>query len=141
MKIVLLSDSKSEVNILPKLKEKLLGQIADAEVSQHFVHSPSDLPLKAKQLSQNSKLVFVFSDCEKEDARMVVSKLVDIEVQTGTRIIKAIGEEEPEESLLPFGLDSGTAEPDSNELATKWSKHIITVLFHPEKIVPSGKSR
>ena len=60
MKIALLSDSKTGINIFPKLSEKLLEKIADAEVSQHFVHTPKDIPLSAKKLASSSGLVFVF---------------------------------------------------------------------------------
>jgi hypothetical protein len=131
MRIALLSDSRSGINIFPLLGEKLSAKIADVEISAHFVSSPEDLPLKAKELLKSNDLVFVFSFCEGGRAEMVLEKLVDVEVGAGKKIIKALGESE-------LG-DINTREQFEEErerLASKWCDVIVKTLFSPQGFAP-----
>ena len=134
MRIALLSESHCGIKIFPPLREKLLAQIADAEIEEHFVSSLEDLPLKAKELAKSNELVFVFSlyaEDEKSKADMVVQKLVDIEVATGKKIVKAI-----EESELEDINTTGQFEEERDRLVEKWANLIVKMLFKPEEFAP-----
>jgi len=133
VKIALLGESESGINIFPKLTEKLVKKIVDAEVSEHFVRSLEDIPLKAKQLTKSNSLVFVFALYgEKTEAvDMVIEKLVSVELETGKKIIKAI-EASDAQNLV---LEDQFAE-EKEELASKWSKVIVNELFSPAKFAP-----
>ena len=137
MKIALLSESKTPINILPKLKENLQKQIIDAEVDISFVPSIEDLPFKAKKLAFSHKVVFVFSlyeDEEKQKAKMVLEKLVDVEVETGKKIFKVVEESETETFITEQHLEA-----EREELAKKWADVIVKVLFKPHELAPDEK--
>ena len=132
MKIALLSDSKTGINIFPELKKRLSKKIADVEIQESFVNAPEDLPLKAKELAESNSLVFVFSLYDEKDKKveMILEKLVGIELETGTKIVKAVEESE---------LDVSTEEQFEEErerLAEKWSETILKTLFKPEEFSP-----
>ncbi len=138
LRIALLSDSQCGINFFPKLGEKLSGQIADAEIETHFVPSPEDLPLKAKELASSCDLIFVFSlySEDKSRAEMVVEKLVDVETETGKKIVKAI-----EESELDDINTAEQLEEEKERLAEKWSSLIVKTLFKPGEVSPEEETR
>ena len=134
MKIALLSDSKTGINIFSKLKEKLLAKIADSEIGEHFVPSLEDLPLKAKELTKSNKIVFVFSLYFEKDSsvEMLIEKLVDIELETGKKIVKAIEQSEIEDLSTEQQFDE-----ERERLAEKWADTIIKILFSPKDFAPT----
>lgn len=134
MKIALLSDSETGINIFSKLREKLSAKIADAEIEEHFVPSPEDLPLKAKELTESNTLVFVFSLYFEKDSsvEMLVEKLVDIELETGKKIVKAIEESEVGDISTEEAL-----EEERERLAEKWTDIIVKILFFPKDFAPT----
>ena len=138
LKIALLSDSETGIKIFQKLSENLLKKIADAEISEHFVHSVSDLPFKAKQLAASHGLVFVFSLYEEKTktVEMVLEKLVEIELETGKKIIKAL-----EESELDDINTEGLFEEERERLASKWVEIIVNTLFNQDKFIPKEEER
>ena len=134
MKIALLSDSKTGINIFSRLGEKLSAKIADAEIEEHFVPSPEDLPLKAKELTEENTIVFVFSLYAEKDSAvdMLVEKLVGIELETGKKIVKAI-----EESEIEDISNEGQMNEERERLAEKWAGTIVKILFSPKDFAPT----
>jgi len=134
VKIALLSESKTGINIFSKLREKLSAKIADAEIEEHFVPSPEDLPLKAKELTESNAIVFVFSLYPEKDSsvEMLVEKLVDIELETGKKIVKAIEQSEIEDISTEEQLDE-----ERDRLAEKWADTIVKILFSPKDFAPN----
>ncbi|MDD5162958.1 MAG: hypothetical protein PHD95_02005 [Candidatus ainarchaeum sp.] len=133
MKVSLISDSKTRINFFPELSELLAEKIADIETEIFFVPFPEDIPAKAKEAieSEESELVFVFSACKKLDfrAELLLSKLVDVELQTGKKIIKIIKKKS-------LDLFQGSEKNEKEELAKKWCEFIIDYLYKPELFEP-----
>lgn len=132
MKVSLISDSESGVNIFPALREKLGEEVADLKFEEAFVPNHLDLPHKALELAENSDLLFVFSLYPKNDfsVEILLEKLVDLELQTGKKIIKAVEELDLEE------LKEAELDEELTALAEKWSTFILNYLYHPEKFIP-----
>jgi len=128
-----LSDSESGINIFPELEEKLLAEIADLDSEQEFVPSKLDLPRKAQSRAQDFDLIFVLCLHGENDpeVRILKEKLVDVELQSGVPIIKAIEESDIDEIESE---DQRALEKDA--LIEKWGQHLINYLFHSDKFVP-----
>ena len=133
MRITLLSDLESEVNLFPELTEKLKGEIADIELDEAFVPTRADLPKKALDLAQETDLVFVLSLYQEKTANidLVIGKLIDVELKTGVSIVKAFEESEifEMESEEEIALEK-------DALAEKWARFLVKMLFHPDELVP-----
>lgn len=131
MNIFLISDSESGINFFPDLKKTLQGKIADAEVKFFFVPAILDIPLKAKELSPKADLVFAFSAFEEFSfaQEMFLEKLVDVELSSGKKILKAVDEK-------TWGEEPLEKENARKELSQKYAEKIIDLLFHCEKFEP-----
>jgi len=133
MRITLLSDLESEVNLFPEMSEKLKGEVADIELEEAFVPTRADLPKKALDLAQETDLIFVLSLYAEKTAAidMVISKLIDVELKTGISIVKAFEETElfEMESEEEIGLEK-------DAIAEKWSAFLLKMLFRPDELVP-----
>lgn len=133
MKIALISDSETGVNIFQKIRAAVEEEAADIKMEEAFVPTKLDIPHKALELSGNSDLLFVFSLYSEKDfvIEILLEKLVDVELQTGKKIIKAV-----EQSELDEIIDATEKNTAIDELAEKWASFIIAFLYHPEKFVP-----
>jgi len=135
LKILFLSDSGSGVNIFPEMEEKLAGEIADLDIDAEFVPGKLDLPRKALSRANEFELIFVLCLHEEKDPEVDIlkEKLVDVELQAGTPIIKAIEESGAEE------IESEDQRAMEKEALTeKWSEFLLNYLFHPDKFVPEA---
>lgn len=132
MKISLISDSKTRINFFEELSEKLAEQIADIETEVFFVPFPEDIPAKAKESfeSEEADFVFVFSASEKAAKKeLLLSKLIDVELQTGKKVIKAI-------EKADFDLKKEAKEKEKQKLAKKWAEFLIDYMYKPELFKP-----
>lgn len=132
LKICLISCLETGINFFPELKKELLSKILDSNADYYFVEKSLDIPLKAKQEIQTHDLLFAFATFEEGDFRekILLSKLVELEISSGKKIIKAV--EEPEFE----GLQGDGKEKAKKELSEKYSQEIIDWLFHKEKFEP-----
>jgi len=133
MKITFLSDAESKVNVFPSIAAKLREEIADIETEEFFVPVKEDLPRKALELSSDASLLVVLSLYPERTPRveMLLEKLIDVELKTGTAMVKAFEESEV------FDLESDEEiELEKEALAEKWGSYIIKLLFHPDEFVP-----
>ena len=133
MKITFLSDSESRVNIFPELAAKLKEEIADIETDEFFVPVKEDLPRKALELAADTGILFVFSLFPEKTPRleMLLGKLIDVELKSGTAIVKAFDESEV------FDLESEEEiELEKEALTEKWGAYLVKLLFHPDEFVP-----
>jgi len=133
MKIALVSDSESGVNIFPLLRERLSQEIADVKLEEAFVPTKLDIPHKVLELTQTSDLIFVFCLYSEKDfqVQILLDKLVEIEIKTGTKILKAVEQSEIEELA-----DVEEIEAETQALAEKWASFILNYLYNPEKFIP-----
>ena len=134
MRISLVSDSKTGINFFPQLRSILEKNVADLECDSVFVPFPEDIPGAASALAADAEIIFVFVLYNEMDFKVkaLFSKLIDIEMQSDVRIIKAIGEREHEQ------LPGAKLQREKEELAEKWGKFILDCLFKPEAFEPSG---
>jgi len=133
MKITFLSDAESKVNVFPSIAAKLREEIADIETEEFFVPVKEDLPRKALELSSDASLLVVLSLYPERTPRveMLLEKLIDVELKTGTAMVKAFEESEV------FDLESDEEiELEKEALAEKCGSYIIKLLFHPDEFVP-----
>ncbi len=133
MKISFISCSEQEIDFLPELEEFLVNEVMGLETETFYVPTVLDIPLQAKQVSSNSDLVFTLYSFEKEDKRisLVLEKLLKIELDSNTRIVKAI--EETEESEI---LTEEDVQKEKERLVKKWGETIINLIHFPEKFKP-----
>jgi len=137
MRIFLVSDSKTGINFFPMLEQALLKRIADAEIEAVFVPFPEDVPAAVSNVLDEAELVFVFVLYEEMDYKIqtLLNKLIDLEMQSKAKIVKAVEESEIQ------NLDEMRLDQEKQKLADKWSGHIIDVLFKPEKFEPKEKPK
>ncbi len=135
MHIFLVSDSKTGINFFPQLEQFLRRRIVDADIDTMFLPFPEDIPAAVSSVQGEADLVFVFVLYEELDYKIkaLLDKLIEIEMEGKTRVIKVI-----EESGLG-SLDSIGLEHEKDNLAEKWGQFILDYLFKPEKFKPEEK--
>jgi len=133
MKIFLVSDFESGINFFPELKKEILSKILDIGIESFFVPTVLEIPAKAKELAQKADVVFVFHAFEEFSFRqeILLEKLVDLELSSGKKIIKAVEEKEIDENSRENEILE-----EKKALSKKYSEQIVDWLFHPEKFVP-----
>lgn len=129
MRILLVSDNATAINFFPMLEGILRKKVAGVEVRQVFVPFPEDIPAAIAREQKDASLVFVFVLFEEMDFKteLLLSKLIDLEMKGGARIVKAI-----EENWLG-GMDPARLEQEKDALAEKWAEFILDCLFRQEK--------
>jgi len=126
MNIVLISDSKENLDVLHALQNILKREILDVEIKTIIVPQPDNIPAKIEELSPKTSLFFVLVYYEELDFKIkaLLNKLITLEVKNKSKIIKVIEEkEEPDEF-------SSSAE--RTNAASKFSKMVLDFLFHSE---------
>ena len=118
MRICLISDKKTNPGFFQELKESIEKEVLDAEVEEILVYQPEDIPLKVKKLSEKAKAIFVYSEMEKELKPAIIGKIIDLEMENKTTIIKAIKE-----------IDSDEEEKDEKEIVKEYTELIVERLF------------
>jgi hypothetical protein len=131
MNISFVSTKGTPVNIFSDLAKALSKRISGLELEQRFVPFPEDLPGVALECAKNSDFVFVFALLEDEETvRFVKEKLVEVELLSRTRILKAV-------EVDDF---SGTKEEDfaakKEELVEKYVDLVVAVLFNESEFEP-----
>lgn len=121
MRIALISSNDSEINILPALATFLQEQIINVEVDTFTERMNLDIIKRINELDDYD-LIFVFVIYSSEDAkiRLLLEKLVELEVSKGINIIKAVERLEEEET-------------EEEPLLEKWGELILEELFGKEE--------
>lgn len=114
MKLDLITFSDSEINFLPQLSKYLSSKIANLSISETALDSPLDLPKKLSSL-RGSDLIFVsiFYAHESIELKIALERLVEFELSSGKKVVKAIEKIEPDDF-----------EVDEESLAAKYGKII-----------------
>lgn len=131
MHIFLVSDSKTGLNFFPQLEAILRKKIAGLDLDSIFVPFPEDIPAVVSGLEKEADLIFVFVLYEELDFKIkaLLDKLIEIDMRSSTRIVKAVEEKDlPSEALLLEG--------ERDRLAEKWSKFVLNLLFKPDSFKP-----
>ncbi len=127
LRIALISSEESITNPLPALNSFLNEQIINVEVEEITVKMNLDIIAAINEL-EDYELVFVFVSYIKEDAkiRLLLEKLVELEMQKGVKIIKAVEQDEEEEAEMEKISDS------KGPLVQKWGNFILKELYGEE---------
>lgn len=122
MRVALLTDKGSRADaLLEKLGDRLCREVAGLEVARETVDGVWDLPLCALRHAADADLVVVLVRA-RGHARLerVLEKLVDVELQTGTPVLKAVEEGRREEAR------------SDEEAADAWAAAVLARLFGEE---------
>ncbi len=124
MKISLISTKDTFVKVFPALGKALGKNISGLELEERYVPSYFDLPFVAFECAKESDFIIVFALVEEEDeADFVKKKLIDVEIASDTRILKAV------EVDSVSGLDEGEFDDEKERIVEELSKTAISVLF------------
>ena len=134
MKISFVGCKETQVSIFKGLAKALSKRISGLELSERFVPEIADLPLVALECAKDSDFVFVFAFAESaEQAAYVRDKLIDVEIATETRILKAVVEDELSSA------DETAYEDSKEELIKKYADMIVGILFNEREFEPKDK--
>ncbi len=131
MKMAFIGWKDNEISIFKELAASLSKRISGLELEERFVPFLEDLPLVANECAKECDFVFVFALVDDiEDARFVKQKLVDVELSTGTRILKAITDD------AISGMDENDYVEARAELVKGYSDTIVNILFNEREFEP-----
>jgi len=134
MHICLVSYKNNPLSISKELGKALAKRISGVEVEERFVPLAEDIPVVAMEAAEEADFVFVFALLEDEElVDFLKQKLIDVELATKTRILKAVSEDN----------FSGTNEEDYNEkkelLVKEYADLIVGILFDEQSFSPKDK--
>lgn len=133
MKLALITSSEQPLYFFPELATALTEKVGDLEIEEFFVPFAFDIPFTANKCTDFDAILACYHyDSEQSGtAALVIEKLVNVELSTGVKIIKAV------EPIFDEDLDQ---EEDVNdfktELVEKWSNIILGVLYDPSVFKP-----
>ena len=133
MKVHFVTTKEQGIDFFPELIALLQEEFPEMVAETYYVPKPLDLPLQAKQCADKADLVVVsyLHDEGNKRVEFILRKLVEIELETGTKIIKAFDKSDVDELLT----DADRAAEKEKE-AKKWSEFITNVILYPEKFSP-----
>jgi len=132
MKISLISTKDTAVRIFPDLGKALSKNISGLELEERFVPTPLDLPFVALECAKESNFLIVFALVEDDDeADFIKKKLIDVEIASGTRILKAV------ESDTLSGLTGYKFDEEKAGIVSELSKIAISILFKERDFEPT----
>ena len=134
MKITFIGYKDSGVNIFPDLAKALSSKISGLALNERFAALPEDLPFLALESSEESDFIFVFALLDDEVlAEKIKAELVEVEVKTETRILKAVEEESISDS------DENRFLEEKEALVKKYADLIVSILFNENEFEPQDK--
>jgi hypothetical protein len=133
MKIAFVGYKENPVEIFKELAKELSKKISGLELEERFVPSLDDLPIVAFESSKDSDFIFVFAVGEKSELKLVEEKLIDVELQSQTRILKALEEDDFS------GLVEEEYYMEKDKLVEKYVEIIVGILFNESEFEPKDK--
>ena len=134
MKLAFIATKDNSIHFFKELADSLSKNVSGLELVERFVPSIDDVPVVALEESEEAEFIFVFALTEnKEMVAIVKDKLIDVELTSGTRILKIVEEDSysgtPEEEY--YGV--------KEELVKKYSELIISILFNEVDFEPKQR--
>ena len=134
MRISFIGCRENTINFFREMAEILSEKVSGLELEERFVPFIEDIPVVALEEAKESDFVFVYAIVgDKDNKKMLIEKLIDIEIQSGTRILKAI------EDDSYSGMEIDDFNDAKKELAGNYSSIIISVLFNEEDFEPKER--
>jgi riboflavin synthase len=133
MKLTFIGYKDTPVDIFPEIEKRLKKNISGVEIETRFVPFVEDLPEIARESAQDSNFIFVFALLpDKSNIFFIEEKLIDVEIETKTRILKVIMEDDlsnVEEDFLE----------EKDKLIEDFTQTIIDILFNEKKFAPKDR--
>jgi riboflavin synthase len=131
MKVTLIWFKESPVDIFPELMSVLKKRISGFESDVRFAPFVEDLPELAQEASEDSDFIFVFAlVSENRNIGLVEEKLIDVEIETKTRILKVIREDDMSSA------DRDEFAEEKEQLVDEFAELIVNILFNENKFAP-----
>jgi riboflavin synthase len=92
-----------------------------------------DIPEVAQEATEDSDFIFVFAVTEDEEIKMLETKLIDVELKTNVRMLKAIVSDEFSD------LDEEEYQIEKDEAVEKYTQMIVDILFNETAFEPQDK--
>lgn len=132
MKITFIGYKDNSVNFFKELAQNLSKKISNLVLEERFVPFVEDIPLMALESAKESDFIFVFvTTDDKEEQSLIKSKLVDVELNSKTRILKGIEGE--------VSLNEENYFEEKLNLSDKYSNLIVSILFNEVEFEPKEK--
>lgn len=132
MKITFIGFKDNSIHFFKELAENLSKKISNLVLEERFVPFIEDIPLMAYETSKESDFIFIFvTTDDKDEQNLIISKLIDVELNSKTRILKAISEN--------ISLSEENYFEEKLELSEKYSDLIVSILFNEVEFEPKEK--
>jgi riboflavin synthase len=133
MKITFIAYKDNPVNFSKELASELSKKISGLELAERFVPQIEDIPEVAQEATEDSDFIFVFAVTEDEEIKMLETKLIDVELKTNVRMLKAIVSDEFSD------LDEEEYQIEKDEAVEKYTQMIVDILFNETAFEPQDK--
>jgi len=134
MKISFIGCKENGVDIFPALAKSLSKKISGLELEERFVPAFEDMPLVAEECAVESDFIFAFALVgSEEQASYIKDKLIDVEIKTETRILKAVEEDSMSNT------NEENYDEQKEELVKKYTDLIVNILFNEREFEPEDK--
>ena len=133
MKITFIGYKDSSVDIFPTLGKALKKKISGLELDVRFAPFAEDLPELAREASEESDFIFVFALLSnKANVEMIEEKLIDVEIETKTRILKAVKEDDMSSEEEDYIMEK-------ENIVEKYLELILGILFNEKSFSPKDR--
>ncbi|MFA5763275.1 MAG: hypothetical protein WC915_00510 [archaeon] len=134
MRISFIGYKENPINFFKELAADLSKKVSGLELNERFVPSLEDLPFVALEETEDSEFIFVFAVTTNDAERLLIEeKLVDVELSSRTRILKAIELDDYSD------LDESQYLEEKANLVDHYSDIIIGILFNEISFEPEEK--
>ena len=134
MRISFIGAKDNPVSVFNELAKGLSKKVSGLELNQRFVPETDDLPIVALEEANESDFVFVFAIIEDgNEKKLIEEKLIDVELKTNTRILKAIEEDSFSDLSEEEYLD------EKDKLVENYVDMIVGILFNENEFEPADK--
>ncbi len=134
MKIAFIACKDNPVEIFSLLAKKISKKISGLELEERFAPFLEDIPAIALECSEESDFIFVFAVEDDENKRkMIEDKLIDVEINSHTRILKVIVEDNFSD------LNEEEYEEEKEKLVDEYIDIIVGILFNENEFEPKDK--
>jgi riboflavin synthase len=134
MKITFIAYKDNPVNFAKELASELSKKISGLELGERFVPQIEDIPEVAQEATEDSDFIFIFAVTDDgEEKKMLDAKLIDVELKTNVRMLKAIVADEFSD------IDEEEYQIEKDKTVEKYTQMIVDILFNETAFEPQDK--
>jgi hypothetical protein len=134
MKISLIGCKESPISIFPELARELSKKISGLELEERFAPELEDIPELALESTKESDFIVVFVIAGDDPLKKIVlEKLIDVELKSKVRILKAIEEDSFSSSEEEDYLE------EKDRLVESLTQKVVDILFNENAFEPEDR--